>query len=349
MDIIYIVNFCKFDKKSAYGRILTVGGMNVCEEPSKKYQTYFFSILFAFLTICSVISLSAFDMTGKSVVIFDGKNKKQVNTRSSNFKDVVVSSGIKLGKYDTFWASTDKVENGSIVVVERAVPVTISANGKTTKIYTTQQTVQGVVNDAGYDWQTMMPLEDGFSKVKDGMTIHVVPYEKRTVVRKEKLPVSYIRWYDPYLGSTALEVIDPGRPGEMAVTTEEYVSDGKVLRSDVVSSEMVDEGIEGSMKVGTPEETVGQILHMSATAYHPSDGDGRGITATGTQAGYGTVAVDPNVIPLGSTVYIPGYGEAVASDTGGAIRGNRIDLCMETFAECYNFGVRNVEVYISNL
>lgn len=333
---------------STYDRILTIGGMNVCEEPSKKYQQYFFSILFSFLTIGSVISLSAFDMTGKTVIIFDGKDKKQVRTTAGTFKEAMYVSGVQLGKHDTFWTSTNKVENGSLVVIERAVPVTLVDNGKSTQIYTTQQTVQGVVNDAGYDWKTMMPLEDGMAKVKPNMVIHVVPYEKQTVVKQEPLPVSYVKWYDPYLSGSAPQVIDAGRPGSVAVTVEQYVSGGKVLRSEVIHREMVDEGLEGSMKVGTMEDTVGQILHMTATAYHPSDGDGRGITATGTRAGYGTVAVDPNVIPLGSTVYIPGYGTALASDTGGAIKGNRIDLCMETFSECFNFGVQNVDVYISH-
>lgn len=86
---------------------------------------------------------------------------------------------------------------------------------------------------------------------------------------------------------------------------------------------------------------------MHASAYHPSDGDGYGITATGTKAGHGTVAVDPSVIPLGSKVFIPNYGEAVAADTGGAIVGNRIDLCMDTFQECYSFGRRDVEVFVN--
>ena len=58
------------------------------------------------------------------------------------------------------------------------------------------------------------------------------------------------------------------------------------------------------------------------------------------------MAVDPGVIPLGSRVYIPGYGVAIAADTGGAIRGQKVDLCMETYGECMNFGRRNIEVYV---
>ena len=85
---------------------------------------------------------------------------------------------------------------------------------------------------------------------------------------------------------------------------------------------------------------------MEATAYLPTDGSGAGITATGIPARRGVVAVDPGVIPLGSRVYIPGYGVAIAADTGGAIRGQKVDLCMETYGECMNFGRRNIEVYV---
>ena len=101
------------------------------------------------------------------------------------------------------------------------------------------------------------------------------------------------------------------------------------------------------MKTGKAEGTMGWVANMHASAYHPSDGGGSGITATGTQAGHGTVAVDPSVIPLGANVFIPNYGHAVAADTGGAIVGNRIDLCMESFEDCYNFGRQNIEVFVN--
>lgn len=88
------------------------------------------------------------------------------------------------------------------------------------------------------------------------------------------------------------------------------------------------------------------VYTMEATAYLPTDGSPEGLTAMGIPATRGVVAVDPRVIPLGSRVYIPGYGVAIAADTGGAIRGERIDLCMETYSECMNFGRRDVQVYV---
>ena len=89
-----------------------------------------------------------------------------------------------------------------------------------------------------------------------------------------------------------------------------------------------------------------QMLGMEATAYLPTDGSAEGLTAMGIPATYGIVAVDPDVIPLGTRVYIPGYGEALAADTGGAIYGYRIDLCMESYNEAMDFGRRTVTVFV---
>ena len=87
---------------------------------------------------------------------------------------------------------------------------------------------------------------------------------------------------------------------------------------------------------------------MEATAYTPDlNGYGTGYTATGVKAAEGQIAVDPRVIPLGSKVYVEGYGYAVATDTGGAIRGNRIDVVIEGMDRAYQFGRRHgVKVYV---
>lgn len=93
---------------------------------------------------------------------------------------------------------------------------------------------------------------------------------------------------------------------------------------------------------------------VEATAYCPCArccGKSDGITATGMRAGKGVIAVDPRVIPLGSRVYVTGYGAAVAADTGGAIRGNRIDVCFPSHGKALRWGRRTVQitVYASGL
>ena len=89
-----------------------------------------------------------------------------------------------------------------------------------------------------------------------------------------------------------------------------------------------------------------RILVMEASAYLPTDGGGDCVTATGMPAGHGVVAVDPDVIPLGTKLYIPGYGHAIAADTGGMIEGHMIDLCMESYDDAIQFGRRDIEVYV---
>lgn len=92
-----------------------------------------------------------------------------------------------------------------------------------------------------------------------------------------------------------------------------------------------------------------KIFSMEATAYTDdvaSQGKWVGQTATGMKPQVGVVAVDPKIIPLGTKLYVEGYGLAIAGDVGGAIKGHRIDLFMNTSRECYDFGRRRVKVRV---
>ncbi|AMW62674.1 3D domain protein [Bacillus phage DIGNKC] len=110
-----------------------------------------------------------------------------------------------------------------------------------------------------------------------------------------------------------------------------------------------------SYKETTPQ---GKTIVVKATAYtaHPSENGGtyggRVLTATGfdltANPSAKIIAVDPRVIPLGSKVHVEGYGTAIASDTGGAIKGNRIDVLMPSQSQSSNWGVRTVKVTILN-
>ena len=136
------------------------------------------------------------------------------------------------------------------------------------------------------------------------------------------------------------EVVENSLKEESIATVEEpFVENSTIEQVEEAPPENVVETSQGYLPYT-------QVMGMEATAYLPTDGSAEGITAMGIPATYGIVAVDPAIIPLGTRVYIPGYGEALAADTGGAIYGYRIDLCMEDYYQAMDFGRRTVTVFV---
>ena len=100
------------------------------------------------------------------------------------------------------------------------------------------------------------------------------------------------------------------------------------------------------MKENMKQLSSSNVLYMEATGYSRYDAGCGDYTATGEYLRYGIAAVDPNVISLGTNMYIDGYGQAIAADTGGAIVGQKIDLAFESSQDALNWGRQYVNVYI---
>ena len=158
----------------------------------------------------------------------------------------------------------------------------------------------------------------------------------KTVVQREPIPYSTQRKATSQLRSGASRTVQSGRNGEREVTYRVYEKpDGVELRREVIHTRVIKHSIpeirEEGQRATLPSRgyfSGRRVVTMVATLYDPyhCGGSGSGRTATGIMGGYGVVAVDPRFIPLGTRLYIEGYGYAVAADTGGAIKGNRIDL-----------------------
>ena len=144
---------------------------------------------------------------------------------------------------------------------------------------------------------------------------------------------------------------------KVTVNSNEVLVDGKVVSKEQEQEKVAADKAE-TKPVSTTETSdnkktdtsfeYSKVLVMNATSYtdDPAENGGYNTTKMGTRLRYGVVAVDPRVIPLGTKLYIEGYGYAVAEDTGGAIKGNRIDLCYTDRAQAEAFGRRNVKLYI---
>jgi 3D (Asp-Asp-Asp) domain-containing protein len=165
--------------------------------------------------------------------------------------------------------------------------------------------------------------------------------------------------FSQYLPPGRMRTLRAGVPGIEWVTERVTLWNDLVVSRQTISREVVRNAQPGVVLVGSPK-TLAQLraalparvlsaaMTMVATAYtaDTATASPTGYTATGTLAQKGVVAVDPHVIPLGTTLFVPGYGIAVAADTGGAIVGNRIDLCMDSYGDAVTFGRQRVQVYI---
>lgn len=174
---------------------------------------------------------------------------------------------------------------------------------------------------------------------------------------KRRLVAKTVRRLDFSMNSGTSRVLAKGTIGERDVMVQFTQSDGGRVRRAVIGAQVVRKAhprivAEG---VGAYDRRAGEIqptdyvtqsaLAMEATAYTADCAGCSGITAIGRPAGRGIVAVDPRVIPLGTRLYIPGYGFALAGDTGGAIVGDRIDLGFNSLRDAMEFGRHEVTVY----
>lgn len=117
---------------------------------------------------------------------------------------------------------------------------------------------------------------------------------------------------------------------------------------EVVETKVVETVVSSSptVEVDGVSYAYNKSLSVVATGYTPYDPGCNGITATGVAAKRGIIAVDTSVIPFGTKIYIPGYGVGIAADRGGAIKGNKIDLCYDTVKEALSWGRRTVTIFI---
>ncbi|MGC2129910.1 MAG: ubiquitin-like domain-containing protein [Candidatus Aquilonibacter sp.] len=149
-----------------------------------------------------------------------------------------------------------------------------------------------------------------------------------------------VKRVDVSLKPGAAKVVNRGQPGMVDVLVSFTQRNDGDVKARVIGSRVVRKPHPRLVDVGAAES-----IQMVATAYTPYCTGCSGITATGRPAGHGIVAVDPRVIPLGTRLYIPGYGYAIAGDTGGAIVGYRIDLGYTSYRDAMQFGRRAVTVY----
>lgn len=323
----------------------------------------------AILLVLAILTVVICSMRKTIIVSIDGKEQK-ITTLSSNYRNALSNNNIIVGTKDKAMPVLDsKVKNGAKISIKRAISVQVTADGKQLTVKSAEDNIQKMLEAEGIglqDFDKVSPSKN--EALKDGLKVSVIRVQTKEI--KEAKPIDYatVVKKDDDAEQGAKKTLQEGQPGEKETISKVVYENDKEVSRKVISETIKKQPVQkivamGTLGVYTPSRG-GKVIYkdairMRATAYTSNYADtGKepgdaafGITASGTVAkrngdSYSSVAVDPRVIPLGTKLYIEGYGYAVAEDTGGAIKGNRIDLFLNSSSESENWGVRWVNVYV---
>lgn len=304
-------------------------------------------------------------------IVMNGKTI-EVSTYRAKVGDALNAADIEIGRKDKIIpAITSTVEDNMTITVMKAVPVKVAVDGKELEINSAEEVISDMLKAEGIILNEKDKIYPELaSGITENLNIKITRVEEEFITKTETIPYRTITQKDSNMQTGQTKVIKDGEDGEKEVTTKITFEDGKEVSRERVGESVKKAAVNKVVAVGslswfTPSRGGNKILYtnkirMKATSYtsnfhctgkNPGD-PGFGITATGKKArrnpnGYSTVAVDPDVIPLGTKLYIEGYGYGIAEDVGGGVNGKIIDLYFEPGTEEFRkWFTHSVNVYI---
>ncbi len=216
-----------------------------------------------------------------------------------------------------------------------------------------QATVGDLLKDIKINMEGRSVYPPPETAISNGLVIHVLARRSFLSQEEAEIPFGKNIINDEELAYGTEKVEKEGVKGKELITYENIITRAGHEQKIELDRRRVVEPVNAVVRKGvaqsilTPDGYVKykKVIYGEATAY-TWGGGATGPTSVGLAPKRGIIAVDPRVIPYYTKVYIPGYGMAIAGDTGGAIVGTRIDLFMDSLHECYQWGRRDVKIYI---
>ncbi|NLA58491.1 MAG: DUF348 domain-containing protein [Firmicutes bacterium] len=302
--------------------------------------------------------------TAKTVtIVIDDEVQQVVTTWAGRVDDVLAKAGVILQPGDRVEpAVTERVTRGMEIRVSRSFPVNLVVGGSEKAVQFAGGSVRELLEQEAITLGELDRVVPDLREIIVGpQTVEVIRVTKDRITVEEDIPYGRKEWAEPTLEKGKTKIVQSGQLGLREKVYEVTYENGREVDRELILTHVVREPKDEIIGIGTREPSKSvitargpvqyrEVKEMIATAYYPGpESTGKwadGTTATGVKAGFGIAAVDPQVIPLGTRLYVPGYGHALAADVGGAIKGNRIDLCFDTYNEAIQFGRRTVKVYI---
>jgi len=355
------------------GRIMTAHHDKV-----QKYNLIKFTVAGIFLLLCcAFITLYLFENTMSDVRVTLNGTVYAKRTINETVGEFIEQNNIPFnGEVDYINASLeDSLDplNPTAFIIKSAVPVALIYDGIEKEVMTYQENISDVLNENNivlYEYDRI-DMYNPDTEVVKGMTIKVVRVTKDVEVIRSPIPFLVKVVENPTKGVNERNLITEGKYGEHGLVFEITYEDNEELSRKTILNEVIKPVVHEVIEVGKiPVKTIqgtndtflySKVITMKATAYtlDPAETGGKvpgdpayGITKSGLPAERGVIAVDPDVIPLFTRVYVEtaqgtwlDYGMAVAADIGSAIQGNEIDLFMWDKGEALRWGRRDVRVY----
>lgn len=300
----------------------------------------------------------------KQVEVIQNQEKKTYWTAADTVKDFLKEQNIVLNEHDQLNLNPDaKLKKDMKIAIQRAFPLKLVVGGKKQDVWSTSTTVADFLSQQGITLNKLDRVEPELKQtVTKNAVINVIRVEKVTDVVEEPINYAVITKNDSNLEKGKQKVVNEGQEGLLSKRYEVVLENGKEVSRKLVSEKKMKEKQDKVVAMGTKvlvaqvsrgsSEPAGKEIYVSSTAYTANCNGCSGYTATGmnlrANPNAKVIAVDPRVIPLGTKVYVEGYGYAIAADTGSAIKGFKIDVFFPSKSDAFRWGSKRVKIKILN-
>lgn len=334
-------------------------------------EQYLVLAIFSVIAAMLILFMTGVVYFNTQITITDGDSVVTVLSKSNDVDDILAESGIEVGKFDVVSYAAGNTNDISEITINRAFEVPVTVDGDTRTVYATEiETVGLVLNKAGVTLDSDDEVNyETDSLATEGMKVVVKRIKHVVETKTTAIPFETETIRSSFYKRNTENVMTEGVEGELTTTAETTYVDGVLSSFNVINEEVTREPVTQVIAIGTAKRTpkstaveveldengipvsYSNVITGRSAAYSARSG-ARG--ASGKTLYVGTVAVNPNIIPYGTEMYIVStdgrqvYGHAVAADTGLALMDGRaiVDVFMDSYSDSCSWGAPQVNIYI---